>query len=150
MTLLIRSINEELLKSAELTGLWEKKLRQIEKGQYEARLFLEELKQMVSEIVQHVLCDRNSRAITIEEAVKESVKKEKKPRTPRAGKEKKAAKEAEEQLVCPVCKKGRLLRGKTAYGCSGYREGCTFRLDYETYGEGLTDGQLKEIIDKLK
>lgn len=144
---LIETINEELLKSAELTGLWEKKLRQIEKGQYEARLFLEELKQMVGEIVQRVLCDQNTRAITIEEAVKEEKQtKEKKPRKPRAKKEKTKT----EPLVCPLCKKGTLLRGRTAYGCSAYKEGCTFKLDYAIYGEGLTDEQLKDIINKQK
>lgn len=145
---LIETINEELLKSAELTGLWEKKLRQIEKGQYEARNFLEELKQMVSEIVQHVLCDQSNKAITIEEAIKEEENKtkEKKPRKPRAKKENTNEKQA---LVCPICKKGSLLRGKTAYGCSAYKDGCTFRLDYATYGEGLTEEQLKEIIKKL-
>lgn len=146
---LIMTINEELLKSAELTGMWEKKLRQIEKGEYEARAFLEELKQMLSEVVQHVLCDPNSRIITIEEAVTEKVEKEKKPRAPRAKKEKSETKKAKENPVCPVCKKGSMLRGKTAYGCSEYKKGCKFRLDYATYGEGLTDKQLKDIIDKF-
>ena len=52
---LIDLIHEELLKSAELTGRWEKKLRQIERHEYEARTFLDELKQMVSDIVIAVL-----------------------------------------------------------------------------------------------
>jgi DNA topoisomerase-3 len=52
---LIDLIHEELLKSAELTGRWEKKLRQIERHEYEAKTFLEELKQMVSDIVLAVL-----------------------------------------------------------------------------------------------
>ena len=65
---LIQLINEELLKSAELTGIWEKKLREIEKRTYDARQFLEELKQMVSEIVTSVLSDNTNRRITIQEA----------------------------------------------------------------------------------
>ena len=52
---LISLIHEDLLKSAELTGRWEKKLRQIERHEYEARTFLDELKQMVSDIVLAVL-----------------------------------------------------------------------------------------------
>ena len=52
---LINLIHEDLLKSAELTGRWEKKLRQIERHEYEARTFLDELKQMVSDIVLAVL-----------------------------------------------------------------------------------------------
>ena len=153
---LIGTIHEELLKSAELTGLWEKKLRQIERGTYEARTFLEELKQMVNQVVINVLSDQSTRRITIEEAVKEQPKeekKEKKPRKPRAKKEEapkeKTAPKQPEKPVCPVCKKGSILRGKTAYGCSEYKNGCTFRLDYATYGEGLSDEELAKVIGKL-
>jgi DNA topoisomerase III, bacteria and conjugative plasmid len=135
---LIGTINEELLKSAELTGLWEKKLRQIERGQYEARQFLEELKQMLRSIVGNVFADTNARRITIEEAIEEKAKKKKEKK---GTKKKKPAK-----LVCPTCGNGTVLRGKTAYGCSEYKSGCIFRLDYTTYGEGLTDEQLAEII----
>lgn len=181
-TELIGTINEELLKSAELTGLWEKKLRQIERGTYEARTFLEELKQLVHQIVLNVLSDQRNRTIPVEappqevagkkgtagkkgsagkeggsekEDKKESAsseneadkaspseKKEKKPRKARTPK-------ATEKPVCPVCKKGTLLRGKTAYGCSEYKNGCTFRLDYATYGEGLSDGELVALIRRM-
>lgn len=154
---LIDTIHEELLKSAELTGLWEKKLRQIERGTYEARTFLEELKQMVNQVVINVLSDQSTRRITIEEAVKEQPKeekKEKKLRKPRAKKEEapkeKAAPKQPEKPVCPVCKKGSILRGKTAYGCSEYKNGCTFRLDYATYGEGLSDSELITIINQIQ
>ncbi|WP_293753795.1 DNA topoisomerase 3 [uncultured Parabacteroides sp.] len=153
---LIGTIHEELLKSAELTGLWEKKLRQIERGTYEARTFLEELKQMVNQVVINVLSDQSTRSITIEEAVKEQPKeekKEKKPRKPRAKKEntpkKQTAIEQSDKPVCPICKKGNILRGKTAYGCSEYKNGCTFRLDYATYGEGLSDKELVNVIKAL-
>ena len=74
---LIGTIQEELLKSAELTGLWEKKLRQIEKGTYEARTFLEELKQLVYQIVSNVFSDTSARTITIQEAVEEKSAAEK-------------------------------------------------------------------------
>ncbi len=141
---LIGTIHEELLKSAELTGLWEKKLRQIERGTYEARTFLEELKQMVNQIVLNVLSDSTARRITIETKPEEKPaekkeKKERKPRKPRAPK-----------LVCPLCKKGTILRGKTAYGCSEYKNGCTFRLDYATYGADLTDEQLGKVLQNYR
>ncbi|SEF40756.1 DNA topoisomerase 3 [Parabacteroides chinchillae] len=140
---LIGTINEELLKSAELTGLWEKKLRLIEKGTYEARTFLEELKQLVGQIVNNVLSDQSNRTITIEQVpVEEEEKKEK-------GKERKPRKPRTKKPVCPICKKGSILRGKTAYGCSEYKNGCTFRLDYTTYGEGLSDEELAEVIKGL-
>ncbi len=154
-TELIHVIQEELLKSAELTGLWEKKLRQIEKGSYEARTFLEELKQMVNQIVINVLSDQSGRSITIEQKPTEEEKPkkskatsaskeagEKKPRKPR-----KKADAA--PAVCPICHKGTLLRGKTAYGCSEYKNGCTFRLDYATYGSDLTDEQLIQIVNGI-
>lgn len=154
-TELIHVIQEELLKSAELTGLWEKKLRQIEKGSYEARTFLEELKQMVNQIVINVLSDQSGRSITIEQKKAEEEKpkkskatstskeaREKKPRTPRK-------KSVSAPVVCPICHKGTLLRGKTAYGCSEYKNGCTFRLDYATYGADLTDEQLAQIANDI-
>ena len=74
---LIHLIHEELLKSAELTGIWEKKLRQIEHHQYEARQFIEELKEMVSQIVLTVLADNSNRHVeyTAEEEKKGKKKK---------------------------------------------------------------------------
>ncbi len=57
---LIGLIRNELLKSAELTGLWEKKLRDIEKRQYEAKNFIEELKAMLHEVVRDVLGDNST------------------------------------------------------------------------------------------
>ncbi len=140
---LVGIIHEELLKSAELTGLWEKKLRQIERGTYEAKTFLEELKQMVNDVVYNVLSDQSRRTITIEETKTETGKQ--KARKPRKKKEKQPS-----PLLCPVCKKGTLLRGKTAYGCSEYKSGCTFRLPYEQYGSGLSDEELAEIVKNYK
>lgn len=156
---LIDTIQEELLKSAELTGLWEKKLRQIERGTYEARTFLEELKLMVHQVVINVLSDQTGRTITIEQAAPEKpqAKKEpkgKKTRKPRAKKEKTAGQPESTTVpakpVCPICKKGSILRGKTAYGCSEYKDGCTFRMDYATYGEGLSDEELVKVISGIR
>ena len=62
---LIQLIHEELLKSAELTGIWEKKLREIERKSYDAGTFLAELKQMVTEIVYSVLRDNSNRRVTV-------------------------------------------------------------------------------------
>lgn len=146
---LIGTIHEELLKSAELTGLWEKKLRQIEKGTYEARTFLDELKQMVNQIVINVLSDQTTHSITIEEKKTEPGKKETSPKTTKKKRESKPRKKTV-RPVCPLCKKGSILRGKMAYGCSEYKNGCSFRLDYATYGADLTDDQLDEIIKKLE
>ncbi|WP_321333415.1 DNA topoisomerase 3 [uncultured Bacteroides sp.] len=142
---LIQIIHEELLKSAELTGLWEKKLREIEKKTYDAHLFLEELKQMVSDVVLSVLTDNTNRRITIQEAVaekeekKEPKKRERKAAAPKEKKEKPVAKAAVAKAntvpnadpligqACPLCGKGTIIKGKTAYGCSEWKNGCTYR-----------------------
>ena len=161
---LIATIHDELLKSAELTGLWEKKLRQIERGTYEARTFLDELKQLVHQVVYNVLSDQSGRAITIEQPAAEPAKQVRKTRSKspsetattsstkpkRTKKAEAAASPASNDTVprCPLCGQGTLLRGKSAYGCSAYKNGCTFRLDYATYGPDLTDQQLIELVGK--
>ena len=159
---LIQIIHEELLKSAELTGIWEKKLREIERRTYNAGQFLEELKQMVSEVVMSVLSDNSNRHITIQAPAPEKgskasakteaadkPKKETKKRAPRksaaAGKKTEQASgtvavsstEASVQAddfvgqPCPLCGKGTVIKGKTAYGCSEWKSGCTFRKPFE-------------------
>lgn len=161
---LIQTIHEELLKSAELTGIWEKKLREIERRTYNAAQFLEELKQMVAEIVASVLADRSNRRITVQtssvekagrtakssaaDASEAKPKKETGKRAPRKKKADAAAAvspaaaittvatpvaTATDELVgtpCPLCGKGTVIKGKTAYGCSEWRNGCSFRKPF--------------------
>lgn len=139
---LIGIIHEELLKSAELTGLWEKKLRQIEQKTYSAAQFLEEMKQMVAEIVQTVKSDYTNRHITIQEAVEEKKPKKAVKATNASDKPKKRASRkpkqeavtpAQDTLVgqpCPLCGKGTIIKGNTAYGCSEWRNGCKFRQPF--------------------
>ena len=137
---LIQTIHEELLKSAELTGIWEKKLREIERRTYDASQFLEELKQMVTEIVHNVLADTQRRRIGVVPApaapVEQPPKKATPARKPSAKKKKAAAAKYPEgdAIVgqpCPLCGKGTVIKGKTAYGCSRWKEGCTFRKPFE-------------------
>ena len=148
---LIQLIHEELLKSAELTGIWEKKLREIEKRSYDAATFISELKQMVTEIVYSVIRDTSNRRVTVtsEEDVKAAAKKgsagkdaaakpaaAKTPRKKAASKVEKKAVEPEivgddiVGKVCPLCGKGTIIKGKTAYGCSEWKNGCGFRKPF--------------------
>ncbi|MCQ2607784.1 MAG: DNA topoisomerase 3 [Bacteroidales bacterium] len=132
---LIGLIHEESLKSAELTGTWEKKLREIEHRSYNAKQFLDELKVMVSEIVQSVICDNTNRRVSVTEIVEKSKKKSEKAKTPRQPKKKdvQEAPKVDDTLIgtiCPLCKKGTLLKGRTAYGCSEYASGCTYRVPF--------------------
>lgn len=140
---LIQLIHEELLKSAELTGIWEKKLREIEKKSYDAATFLNELKLMVTDIVNSVLRDNTNRRITVvqeeettskkkeEKTVAKRVRK-KKPEEEKAPTDKKDGKKTDDLVgtPCPVCGKGVILKGKTAYGCSEWKNGCTFRKPF--------------------
>ena len=125
---LIGLIREDLLKSAELTGIWEKKLREIEQHKYEARQFLDELKQMVTEIVTTVMMDNSNRrvaATVMEEKPKKTApKKAPKPKKPEAAP---ANPDAIVGQPCPLCGKGHIIKGKTAYGCSEWRNGCGWR-----------------------
>ena len=137
---LIQLIREELLKSAELTGIWEKKLREIERRTYDAAQFLDELKQMVREIVLTVLSDNSNRRITTVEPAASSAKpaasaapkKEPRKRTPRKKVVAPAPVQGDDLIgrPCPLCGKGTVIKGKTAYGCSRWKEGCTFRKPF--------------------
>ena len=126
---LIGLIHEELLKSAELTGIWEKKLREIERRSYDPRQFLDELKQMVADIVYQVLSDNTNRRVSTQENIVEVVEKGVKRRA--AAKRKTSPKPQPRPVFegqpCPLCGKGHIIKGKTAYGCSEWKNGCTFR-----------------------
>ena len=75
---LIDLIREELLKSCELTGIWEKKLRDIEAQRYDPKQFIDELKAQVSAIVQEVMSDTTNRRVTVMPAEEEKKKRSKK------------------------------------------------------------------------
>jgi DNA topoisomerase-3 len=147
---LIATINEELLKSAKLTGLWENKLRRIERGEYSAAEFIQELKELINHIVLNVLNDNSMRRIVVEEDKPATKKKgaksadgEDKPKKPR----RKPIKSFE-QVPCPVCGQGHILKGNTAYGCSRFREGCTLRLPFDQYPADLTPSKLANKLSK--
>jgi len=118
---LIDLIHEELLKSCELTGIWEKKLRDIEHQKYDARQFIDELKQQVAQIVSEVMADSSNRRVAV--TTDEDLKK-------KAPRKKTAAKDNLIGQPCPLCGKGHIIKGKTAYGCSEWKNGCTWRQPF--------------------
>ena len=139
---LIDLIHEELLKSAELTGIWEKKLRDIEAHKYDPQLFIDELKQQVTDIVRQVISDQSNRRVPIvaEEPQKKAATaktnaegESKKKRTPSKRSPKTTGLEA--VIVgkpCPLCGQGTIIKGKTAYGCSRWKEGCAWRQPFKS------------------
>ena len=151
---LIDTIHEKLLTSVELTGIWEKKLRDIEHHRYQPAQFIEELKQQVGEIVSDVMHDNSNRTIEGEAPDEKPVKPKSpegvgaanakgKTRTRRASTKTKTTaasksvatkvktREPNEGDVCPKCGQGHIIKGKSAYGCSRWREGCDYRVSFE-------------------
>ena len=137
---LIDTIHEELLKSCELTGIWEKKLRDIEHQRFDAAQFISELKQQICEIVTQVITDGSIRNIPVQAEEEDKEKKKTKKNTTPTAKKKKAPslqpRKAGNQdpyvgKPCPVCGQGVLIKGKTAYGCSRWKEGCAYRLPFQ-------------------
>ncbi len=219
---LIETIRNDMLKSAELTGMWEKKLRDIERGKYDVGEFMNEMKQMVSDVVFNVKRDNSYRVIQSvqEEEKKQANKKEIKSielTCPKCGKGKMLAghhawgcseyksgcktiipfsfegkkipqkqfeklikngktdilkgfavdekkvdgviilddnfklilqKQEKQQRVCPICSKGEIVKGHSAYGCTNYRNGCIFRIPFEIYSKKLTESQIESLIFK--
>ena len=133
---LIDMIHEKLLTSCELTGIWEKKLRDIEHKKYDASLFISELKEQIANIVKDVLSDNSYRRVTIlsDEDVKKKTKKKatSKKTTNKPTKKAKPLVPSDELIgkACPVCGKGHIIKGKTAYGCSCWKDGCKFVLPF--------------------
>lgn len=128
---LIDIIHEELLKSCELTGIWEKRLRDIEHKKDDAADFINGLKQQVTEIVNDVLRDNTNRRVTI--LTDEDLKKKKKTTKKKTTTAKTDNKKTDDSIIgttCPICGKGTIIKGKTAYGCSNWRNGCTYRIDF--------------------
>lgn len=168
---LIGIIHEELLKSAELTGIWEKKLREIEKKQYDAKTFIDELKHMVTDLVNTVRNDHAVRRVSVttdDDLKKKSPRKKVKPSSvtttdgdvsggadnavssasnvpagfqPKKKRLKKMDSALEQVkaeynpddmigMPCPLCKEGHIIKGNAAYGCSRWKEGCTYRMPF--------------------
>ncbi|CUP04219.1 DNA topoisomerase 3 [Segatella copri] len=146
---LIDTIHEELLKSCELTGIWEKKLRDIEHKTYDPADFINGLKEQINKIVIDVLSDNSNRRVTI--MTEEDLKKKPAAKKPAARKapakkaDKAAAQNADSQNApaqpapaadpmvgkpCPLCGKGVIIKGKTAYGCSNWKAGCQYRQPF--------------------
>ena len=126
---LIDTIQNELLKSPKLTGQWEKKLRDIEQGKYNAQVFLKEMETLVTTVVKEV---KNRQSVNrFSEA---DIKVRKKIDTPN----------------CPKCKTGKILKGKTAFGCSEYKKGCHFVVHFEQYHKKLSENQIFQLINKKK
>jgi len=136
---LIDTIQNTLLKSAELTGRWEKQLKEIEKGNFNAGTFIKNMKRMVDQLVYEVRSEKNRANISAEN----NQKKEPQNKT-----QKIKLKKGILQQTCPKCKKGTFLKGSTAFGCSAFKDGCDFRLPFEFMSKKISDNQFIRLIQK--
>jgi DNA topoisomerase-3 len=138
---LIDTIQNELLKSAELTGQWEKQLKEIEQGEFSVTQFIFNMKKMVHDLVYEVRTEtgKPKMVATFQEEPKKIIKTKAKKTSPKT------------ELVgtkCPKCTKGNLIKGKNAFGCSEWKQGCNFRLPFVFMEKKLTETQLQRLIDK--
>lgn len=149
---LIDTIHDELLKSARLTGIWENKLRRIERGDYSPVTFVQEINAMVRSVVQNVMSEHTDRRIETTTASQkpsaearkggEAAAKSAKPRAPRITKL--------EQVHCPLCADGHIVKGRSAFGCSNYAAGCRFLLPFTECPEDTRPAALNKRINQGK
>ncbi len=134
---LIDTIQNDLLKSAELTGKWEKQLKDIEKGDYSAGAFIKNMKRMVDALVYEVRSETKraniSHAVTVEK---------------NASKAKSKAAAGITSENCPKCKNGQLIKGKSAYGCSSYKSGCDFVMPFKFKAKKISEKQFVRLLQK--
>lgn len=145
---LISLINIDLLKSARLTGLWENKLRRIERGEYRSEEFIAELKELINEIVINVLSDNGNHKIETNQGKTPEKPQEKKNDSDKPVKPRKPRLTKLDQIMCPVCSQGHIIKGRTAFGCSRFKEGCTMILPFQDYPQDLTPSRLNKLIQK--
>lgn len=133
---LIDTIQNDFLKSAELTGSWEKQLKDIEKGDYSAGAFIKNMKRMVDALVYEVRSEKKRANISYTESIQNK---------------KSIVKKTFNGVVsrpCPKCNTGKLLKGKTAYGCSAFKKTCDFILPFKFMNKKISDNQFVRLLDK--
>ncbi len=141
---LINIIDNELLKSAELTGRWEKRLKEIERGEFNAGTFINNMKKMVDELVYEVRSNSSKKRISSNTSVISSaVENSTKSKTKKSTKSKTVA-----GKTCPKCKTGKLLKGSSAYGCSEYKNNCSFKIPFKIYDKKVSENQIIRLISK--
>ncbi|WP_452224639.1 DNA topoisomerase 3 [Lacinutrix chionoecetis] len=134
---LIGTIQNELLKSAELTGKWEKQLKDIEKGKFSAASFIKQMKQMVDRLVYEVRSE--TKKANISAVNNKSVASKKKSS---------ATTQGITALKCPKCKQGAIVKGKSAYGCSEYNKTCNFVVPFKFKDKTISEKQYIRLFKK--
>jgi len=148
---MIDTIKNDLLKSAELTGQWERQLRDIESGEYTAQQFIGEMRTMVNKLVSEVSAERGNKRLAQPIRQGKFSKNEAtatQMNLARPKKMKGKQKQAITEMTCPKCQRGTLLKGKAAYGCSAWKSGCTFRLPFSFKEKEIPELQLVRLVEQ--
>ena len=154
---LIDRIKNQLLISAELTGQWEKRLKEIEQGTSSPKPFIQDMKKMVEDLVAEVRMEKNVSRIAApaRSSYSGSAKGAKRSgKTKRSSSSKgtrsKTAKKtmSKSPMLCPACKRGTVVKGKTRYGCTDYKSGCAFAVPFVFMGKKISDNQVKRLVEK--
>ena len=150
---LIDTIKNKLLISAELTGQWEKRLKQIEHGSYSPKPFIQDMKKMVEDLVHEVRLENNVKRFvsptnnTNTKWKKKGQSKAKKKSSIRNNKTQKGS-TTKAKMQCPKCSKGTIIKGHTRYGCTQYKSGCDFGVPFVFMGKKISDNQIKRLVEK--
>jgi DNA topoisomerase-3 len=147
---LIDMIQSDLLKSAELTGQWEHKLRQIERGEYDVATFKTELVEMVVNLTNDVINIHGKKIELAPEVIVKNQDETKATRETKKAEPKKAEPILIEGKSCPKCNSGKLIKGKSGYGCSRFKDGCALVIPFVYLGKKLTDKQISDLLEKKK
>jgi len=145
---LIETIKNKLLISAELTGQWEKRLKEIEQGAYGPKPFIHEMKKMVDDLVTEVRMEKNVKRFSASANNHTGATGKKKGTKKAGGKRKSKTSTNKVSMQCPACKRGSVVKGKTRYGCNQFKQGCSFSVPFEMMGKKISDNQIKRLIDK--
>jgi len=153
---LIDTITNPLLKSAELTGQWEKKLRLIEQNEYNPTVFIKEMKDMTDALVTEVRMSTAPSKIDVstlpDRFSKSKYKSKKKTKLKQAARSSSSTKsKSKKQLTdrqCPKCKEGKLIKGKTAFGCTSWKSGCKFNLPFSFMEKKISENQYVRLLEK--
>ena len=156
---LIEGLPVASLASPELTGSWEARLARIARGQETRAAFMSDIARYIGEVVSAIRSSpagRGGAAPAIRPAAAPVTRpvapaKEVRPRGPASGRSKAPATPGTALVLsCPRCKQGRLMAGKRGWGCSRWREGCSFVIWFESAGKRLTEAQLRDLVTKGK
>ncbi len=148
---LINIIDNELLKSAELTGRWEKRLKEIERGEFNAGTFIKNMKKMVDELVYEVRSNTSKKRISSNTSVianNKGMKQSVNSKISLQGRNDKKTKKTVIEKTCPKCNTGKLLKGSSAYGCSEYKNNCDLKIPFKIYDKKVSENQIIRLIDK--